>query len=258
MISFFIKCRKCNTNTIRADSSIDLNNHFVLCSLCKKSSKLYSKTFCLKQLLLSTNDLKSLKYLYSKNKIKYYLDEDIENIIKIKFKEIEKNKEKKLARAKHYEKLQCLRKEKLQKSLAEYKLDIKPFGDCFTYIKYGYPNLETVIKNEINRSMELSRRKKILFEELQKFGLVYNDTANSICYEYINGISNKSLNDTIDDAKIENFFINHTNYLELTKIYSDEIAKEKALANYMTLTDESNRHEIANSLINKTFMINLD
>lgn len=261
MTSFFlVKCRKCNCDhTVHIEPSIDLNNNFVLCSNCKKSSKLYSKTFCLEQLLLPINDLSSLKYLYCKSsRTKYYLDDDIENIVKIKFNEIEKNKERKMARIKHLESLQCLRKEKLEQSLAEYKLDVKPFGDCFTYIKYGYPKIEIVIKNEINKSIELSKRKRTLFKELQKFGLPYNETKNSICYDFVNGISNKTLNDIINDAKIENFFINHTDYLELVKVYPDDIAKEKALANYISKTDESNRHEVANNLIEKTFTINID
>lgn len=259
MTTFLVKCRKCCCDLFK-NLSIDSNSQFMLCKNCKNSSKLYSKTFCLKQLLLSNNDLIPLKYLYCENSnAKYYLDDDIECIIKKKFKTIEENKKKKIARTEHIAYMQLMRKKILEQRLAEYKLDVKSFGDCFTYIKYGYPEIETVIKNEINRSIELSRRKKILYEKLQKFNLPYNETTDSNCYNFINGISDKSLNDTINDAKIEYFFINCTDYPELSKVYmDDDIAKEKALANYLSKTDESNRHEVANDLINKSFTLSID
>lgn len=261
MTFLLTKCKKCGCDfncNLRTNLLKDLENQFFLCSSCKNSSKLYSKNFCLKQLLLSDNDLSPLKYLYNNNnnkKAKYYLDDDIENIIKIKFDSINKKNEKKIFRAKQKEKLQSSRKQNLIQCLTEHKLDYKPFGECFTYVKYGYPDIETVIKNEINKSIELSRRKKILYKELQKFNLPYCEK-NSVCYDFINNISDKSLNDIINDAKIENFFINYTNYSELQKIYPDDIAKEKALANYISKTDKSNRHEIANKLINNTFTLN--
>lgn len=259
MTTSLIKCRKCDCYTHHSDSLIDSNNQFVLCNNCKETSKLYSKTFCLKQLLLSINDISRLKYLYNgNNKTKYYLDDDIEGIIKILFNKLEKNRGKKIARKQHLESLQCSRKDQLTRALSEYKLDIKNFGDCFTYIKYGYPDIDIVVKNEISKSIELARRKKILFKELQKFGLPYNETKNSICYEFINGITDKSLVDTINDAKIEQFFINYTDYPKFESLYSVEIAREKALANYINNTDKCNRHEIANNLIKNTFTINID
>lgn len=258
---FFVKCKKCDDD-LRMSRLIDLTNCFVLCPNCKNSSKLYSKTFCLQQLLLSNDDLLPLKYLYANNKTKYYLDDDIENIIKIKFDKIQENKKKKLIRKKKVELQQLERKKELIKCFADYKLECRSFGDCFTYIKYGYPDIKTVIQNEINKSIELSHRKEILYNELQKFDLPYIEARNSICYDYVNGISNKSLQDTINDAKIENFFMIHTEYLELQKIYPDDIAKEKALSNYINKTDEFNRHEIAdklfNKLFNKAFTVSID
>lgn len=257
MTSFLVKCRKCLCDLI-LNSFIDEKNCFMLCENCKNCSKLYSKTFCLRNLLLSKNDLISLKYLHNKKKTKYYLDDDIENIIKIKFDEIQKNKEKRNKRIKKQESIEFIRRKTLGNRLAEYKLEIKPFGDCFTYIKYGYPSIDVVIQNEISKSIELTRRKKILYKKLQQFNLPYNETYDSCCYKFVNGISDRSLNETINDVKIEQFFMDYTNYLELLKSNPDDIAKDKALENYINNTEESNRHEIANDLINKTFTICID
>ena len=257
MTSFSVKCLKCNQCCELHEIA---DNQFVLCNDCRNTSKLYSKTFCLKQLLLSKEDLESLKCLYnekkSANNIKYYLDDDIEYIILNKFNQIQKNKEKKLARLQKLEAQQSLRKEKLTQMLSEHKLECKSFGDCYTYIKYGYPTIETVVSNEIKQSMQLAERKKILYKELLKYNLPYNEKIDSVCYDYINGIS--SLSDTINEARVENFFIIHTDYPKLNKIYPDEIAKEKALMNYIRMTDESNRHEVATLLIDEIFTISID
>lgn len=254
-------CRKCKCSINMKNMLIDFNEgqQFVLCNDCHNSSKLYSKTFCLKQLLLSKSDIAPLKYLHNKNtKIKYYLDEDIENIVKTKFDKIEKNKIKKMEKAKQLEFMKHERLKVLVQRLSEYKLEYKPYGDCYLYVAYGYPDIETVVRNEINKSIELSRRKKILYKELQKFNLSYSDTQNSICYEFINGITDKSINEVVNDAKIENFFINFTDYLDLRKVYDDDdVAKEKALANYIKKTDETNRHEIALNIIDNIFNINI-
>jgi len=256
--TFQTKCSKC-----KCDLHINFNpiDYFALCTNCTSTSKLYSKTFCIKHLLLSDDDLKFLKCLHNDNdtcRSKYYLDDDIENIIKNKFDEIKKSMERRKNKRMKSEKMASIRKENLIQRLSEFKLNYKNFGDCYTYVKYGYPNIETVIQNEISRSIELSKRKKILYKELQKYNLPYDETANLTCYNFVNGISNKSLNDTIDDVKVDNFLINHTNYSELLKKYPDEIAREKALTNYMIKTDESSRHEVANNLIDKIFVLNID
>jgi hypothetical protein len=242
---------------LRSNAAIDPDSNFALCPSCRDSCKLYSKTFCLKQLLISKDDLLPLKYLYNvDSKVKYYIDDDIERIIKVKFKAIEKNKERRLVKAKHSEMVKLERRRELIEKLSEYKLNYKPFGDCFTFVQYGYPKINTVIENEIKKSIELSLRKKLLYSELKKFNIPYRE--DSVCYDFINGITSKSLNDTITDAKIEDFFINYTNYEQLREVYPDEIAKEKALSNYMRDTSEPDRHEIANTLNDKDFTISID
>lgn len=258
MSQFLSKCRKCNysMNTITELNS----NQFILCNNCKNSSKLYSKTFCLDQLLLSNDNLSNLKYLYiPNNKAKYYLDDDIEKIIKLQFDEINKRKIKKQIRKENIKKQQELRKQQLIVALAEYKLELKTFGDCTTFIKYGYPDLSIVVKNELEKSIELSRRKKKIYKKLKKMGLPYIERKNSICYNYTNTDSNYTMNDVIDDAKLDDFFIKYTDYQNLRKIYpDDDVAREKALIDYLHKTDKSKTHKIVNNLIEKTFTLNID
>jgi hypothetical protein len=262
MTSFSNKCRKCKIRQQVTDTNgtINFDVHFILCKECYNSSKLYSKTFCLNQLALSKSDISPLKYLYTDNKdVKYYLDDDIENIVKTKFDKIQKNKLKRIEKARHLALVQQERKDNLIRHLADHKLEYKRYGDCYTYVTYGYPDIELVIQNEIDKATKLSNRKYLLYNELQKFGISYSESNDSICYEFANEITDKSLDDVISDAKIEDFFIKFTNYLELRKIYTDdETAKEKALNSYMEKTDESNRHEIANDIINKVFVVNID
>jgi hypothetical protein len=37
------------------------------------------------------------------------------------------------------------------------KLDFKNYGDCYSYIHYNVPDLETVLKNELTKLKEISK-----------------------------------------------------------------------------------------------------
>lgn len=248
--SYYIKCGKCNNSKIKSDENFNTNKHFLLCQDCRDNCKLYSKSFCIKQLQISKKDIKLLKYLLS-SEGKFYLDSDIENIIQNKFNN-------KIKRKLSIENQRLERKKNLQKKLADYKLDYRNIGDCFTYVKYGYPEIEDVIKNEIERYIKLSRRRDILCKELKKYDIPYDERNDSICYNYIHGISEKSLYDIVNDAKIENFYKTQTEYPKIFHLYSDEKAKDIALQNYLNKTEEKNIDQIANQLLENEFILRLD
>lgn len=250
------QCKKCkvNLNFNAVFSKFDGNKQYILCDQCiSEDTKLYTKSFCINNLLLSLDDLVKLKYLFMDNinitikkKLalqqsgKYYLDTDIENFIKIKygdikqyneFVKIKKNKLK--TKRKKSSEIQHNRKKFLIAKLNENKLKYKNYGDCYTFVNHGFPDIDTLIKNELNKADELDKRKQILKQELEKINVPYSEKYRSLCYDYIYKISNKSLEDTIKDAKIENFFCKNTIYPQLCNDYPPDVAKNIALNIYI-------------------------
>lgn len=233
------QCRKCGQDSkVRPIELFDPETQFVLCPPCRGESTLYPKTFCTKQLLLPDRDLRRLKSLFTATpKVKYFLDTDVEHLVSTNFGR--RPQRGHLARAQ--------RKERLLQRLADRKLDYKHFGDCYTHVRYGYPDLETVIRNETERTAILSERKRLLCHELAKYNLPYSDREDSACYDFIYGI-NQSLPDTILDAEVENFFMCHTDYPRLHHLYPEDVARDKALYSYLERTDDADLHEIARRL----------
>ena len=224
-----------------------------ICNKCQNNNTAYTKTFCLYNLHLSNIELNKIKYFKNGHK-KLYLESDIEPIIKEYYERIKMRKTRKNNLKKTLE----LRKKELLDKLTEYKLEYRPFGDCYSYVVNGYPDINTVIKNELKRSSEIAIRKKMLYTKLQQLNLSYSESKDSVCYEFINGLGTKSFNEIIEEAKIESFFIKYTDYPLLLNMYSNNIAKTKALNKYLEITNDDQIHKIANDLIEKEFTISID
>ncbi len=111
------------------------------------------------------------------------------------------------------------------------KLEFKNYGDVYSYINYGKPDIETVMKNTLLKLNEKNERRLKLSEELIKINIPYDETYKA-CYEYINNIGTKDFTDIIRNIEVEHFLRTQTNYLELRKKYNDRVAQDIAMRQY--------------------------
>ena len=154
------KCLLCNVPTkYKLPKNVASEDVFVLCDECFNNNATYTKSFCLDHLLLNRLEIDNLKYFY-KNNSKLYLEDDIKKLIYSNYGDgYEKYKEQKLikknnlsarAQSKREE-----RREQLYQKLIDNKLKYKTHGDCYTYVMYGYPDLDTVIENELEKCKKM-------------------------------------------------------------------------------------------------------
>ena len=215
---------------------------------CYNNNIIISKHQIQKKFMLSSIDLINIKKvnfnnskLHHKqpNRQTFYLLDDIlayidhkygnlenfQKIIQHKKQLMENIKEKK-------ELIKAQRENEIKKLFADNKLEFKYIGECYMYINYGYPSLESVISNEIKKNNEINNRRMKLSSKLEKIGIELDETMKS-CYEYIYNIgTHKSTNDIIRNIEIEHFLVHHTNYSKLIKIYDYDKAKEQAIRQY--------------------------
>lgn len=124
-----------------------------------------------------------------------------------------------------------IRKKKLFTELTNVKLEYKKYGVCDSYIKFGTPSLDEVIKGMQQKTEYETKRLRNLLEGLKHHGALYDDRI-SYYQKYIKYGGN--LKKTIEDGEIEWFYLNKTNYLDLLKIYKNEDkAQSKALNKYI-------------------------
>lgn len=220
----------------------DTSTHYILCKQCKSGTKFISKTKCFKHYLLDIEDISKIKYLYipnPNNGAMLYLPTDVEKLVVEKFGSItrfnslleskEKNKSDK------QDKLDKKIKERrleLEKKLNDNKLQLKNFGDCYSYINYGYPPIDTVVEKELEKLSVQNSRREILGEYLEKKGLMIDESLVS-CYNYIHNVGCKNLEDSVRAVEIEYFFKYHTEYSTLIKQHCESEAKDIALKKYI-------------------------
>lgn len=182
--------------------------HRLLCKECITNTEICSLDRCKKRYLLNDDDINKLKHIYvdnPKNKKRFFIFSDVCNIIIEKFGSVENmdkvKREKEMAnrRAMLIEALECN------------KLEYKSYGDCFSYVKYGVPAIETVISNELEKLEKKRSRKIRLAKELAKHEIPLDETLPS-CYNYINNIGCKNLTETINEIRAEQYMKNNTNY----------------------------------------------
>lgn len=179
------KCIFCNVST---SYRLTDDNSFIVCDECQMTHNLFARTFCINNLLLNKRDLNTLKCFHKSNK-KLYLESDIQKLIVIKYGNDHLNyetyKDKKLLQK--YTKLSNiniqreLRKTQLMEKLAEYKLECKNYGDCYSYIQFGYPDVNTVIGNE-----------------LEKYRNIFSKQQCEICSSNLNIYDKKYVDNIID------------------------------------------------------------
>ena len=151
-ICSYSKCIFCCASTsyrLKNDKS------FIVCNECQQNNEMFTRTYCINNLLLNKSDLNSIKCFYKSNQ-KLYLKDDIQILIMLKYGNDYVNyKEKKLLHK--YKRISNInlqrdeRKEKLMEKLAEYKLEYKNYGDCYSYVQFGFPDVDIVIINELEK-----------------------------------------------------------------------------------------------------------
>ncbi len=210
------------------------SKHLLFCKKCLKKKKICSMSKSKKIFLFENNDFKQLKHIYisnPKNKNKFFLFNEVQNLVikkygtldnleKIKNDRGRLSKEKRIKQAKGIE----TRKKLLIDALEMNKLEFKNHGDCYSFIKYGTPPLETVIQNELGKISIKRDRKIALGKELDKINIPLDENLPS-CYNYINQVGCKTLKESIREIEIEHFFKNNSNYLKYLEQHDPQKAK---------------------------------
>jgi hypothetical protein len=202
-----LNCDECHINIYTDYTSrlFDKTCHYIFCRCCKQKQKLIAKSKCQRLYLLKYPDIKDLKYLYLKNannQSRIYCYKDIETIILAKYGSIiklseiikqqdQQNKKKQLKKQTAIAK----RKEQLITLFNDNKLEFLNAGDCYSYINYGTPPLETVLTNALLELQDKNTRRVKLAMELDKYKICFDENDLS-CSQYIN--NNTDLGNTVD------------------------------------------------------------
>ncbi len=188
-------CETCNINI-----KVNLNDknkylYYFFCCDCLKNISVCSKKNCEKLFLLNNNELKNIKtiYLFNSNN-KFYIYDDIKPIVINKYgsfdnlkkilKERKINKKNKLCKLENEKKK---REIELKELFALNKLDFKNYGDCYSYIHYNKPDLNTVLNNELDKLKVCSMKQFIMANELDDDNITLDEKVKS-CYNYINSL----------------------------------------------------------------------
>ena len=260
---YFLKyvCEKCNKTIIikkmYQPRKIDKYKHHIICKKCIGDTKIYSRTECEKYFLLKFADISHLKILYIENpnnENKYYLHKEIKKIIIQKFGSIKKLD--KILKLKSDKKLEFnskknsemeKREQELISILQDNKLEYKKYGNCYSYVLYGKPDISTIIEAELRKLNDRTIKKLELARELSKVNLKLDESLTS-CKNYLDNVGYKSLKETIRDIEIEHFFKYNTDYLILLDDYDEDVAKDIAMKNFLNQNHNINKvNKIKNS-----------
>lgn len=164
-------CKLCNKfvkviktgETILSENHRQYNNkiHFLLCKSCRNTSNITSFTICKKKYQLKKQQLNNLKILYIsniRNNNKYYIWNDINNIIISIYGSLDKfqlvretDLGKKMVRERQTQLNKIHRELELRRIFKDNKLDFScNYGDCYTYVQYGWPSIDSILDNKID------------------------------------------------------------------------------------------------------------
>ena len=193
------------------DNNFNSKNHYIYCQKCIKNIKVCSKSKLKKIFMLSDKDILNEKTIYLKNNTDgmFYLYDDIYNIVLNKYGSfenykdtIEQKKKNRDVKIKKGNELKLQREKELKKELMMNKLEYKKYGDCYSYVNYGKPDIKTVIKRELEKEIVKNNRRIELAQELSKYSIKLDENLKT-CYEYINGIDSESIYEKIDLIRLE-------------------------------------------------------
>jgi hypothetical protein len=134
------------------------------------------------------------------------------------------------------------RKKLLLNKLKEMKMDyIKNI--CDSYIKFGTPNLDNVVKALYIKQTENNNKLCMLLDELRNRNLEYDDKVPSY-QKYIK--KGGDLNKIIENGELEKILIAETNYLSIIDDVDSEIAREISLN---TFYDKGKKSKLADKYV---------
>lgn len=249
-----ITCEKCdNMVKIKTENDVHIKYHIV-CNNCKKNLQLHNKTESKKIFFLNNNDLEDIKSLYSTNKTIMYIHEDLEEYAIKKHGDIsviEKKREKETLKKNKILKIKNENKKIREEIISQYfdnnKLELKPYGDCYSFINNGYPPLNEIAQNEIKKNEQKNKKYLELAKELSKLNIQLDDSC-TICYEYINNIGCRNLRETVRMVELDNFLQTKTKYNKFVKKYGKDVSREFAIRQYMSSKNDDDDRTIINNI----------
>ena len=143
---------------------------------------------------------------------------------RVKSRIIRKKKEKTIGDNKRERKLL------LHSKLKEFKLEYKKHSICDVFLKYGTPDINTVLETLDQDNITKSKNLIELTKMLGKHKLEYNENVPAYANYIIDGID---INTAIKIGKIEQIIMNDTNYLSYLKEYSNDDALDMAAIEYI-------------------------
>lgn len=234
-----VNCSKCGILIIMENKKkiFDDKKHIVLCDVCCSNNNFYSLSYCKKKLLLNSFEIENIKYLFNeKSNKKLYLVSEINDLIINKHNEnLDEKNIKKISR-----------KTSIKKMFDKLNLKYTETGDIYSYINYGYPPLDDIINYHMNKNIIIKERKNTLDDKLKEKNIIYNDKMVS-CYQYINKINQRSLEDTLKMAELESWLMNNTEYLQFLQNNNQQDSIIKAIHKYQNI----DLNNIINKNINK-------
>lgn len=234
-------CENCdNKQKIIINSHYVKDKHHLLCKRCLNNIEICSKSKCKKVFFLIDSDIKNIKLIYLENNMthQFYKYQDIKSVVINKYGSFGNlqeiiNKKNQMQKSKNIknENIKLKRESELKQEFEFNKLEFRNYGDAYSYINYGKPNLDIVINNELIKITAKNSRRIALAKELKQLNIPLDESLKS-CYEYINGIDSKTLNDIVRRIEVEHFLKYNTIYDELCKKYDIKKAKELAIRKY--------------------------
>jgi hypothetical protein len=229
-------CKICNT---RRRESVEgcINPKCNICSKCIKSENAYSEYICVNTFQISKEDLKKLERYFAVDGSYYYDRDQITQMV------IENSNNRNVERVMK----QKIRKDNLMNKLRDVKLQYKKNSICDAYIKYGSPDLKTVVEILIQKQTDRGERFTKMIKYLEKHNMIYDDKIP--CFEdYLN--KTIELRDIRDNYEIDIFLVNETDYINLLLKYDRDTARELAI------NESIKTHGI--NKFNNCFSINFD
>ena len=124
-----------------------------------------------------------------------------------------------------------IRKKELFEKLCDNKLEYIKNGSCESFIKYGTPSIDTVIRNIQHKTNIETKRLIRVLKRLKQNGEVYDET-NKYYAKYIK--DGRDFEYNVIEGMKEWFYKNRTDYMILLKLYKDDdIAKAMAFNKYV-------------------------
>lgn len=200
-----------------------------------RPKEIYSKTQCYEHFLLDEHDLQQIGHVQGKNKkTKYYTRADVEKVALEKHGSYENLDRLLRKRQKRQEKIRKTNQKKrndrrhtLMQAFYENKLEFKSYGDCYSYIHYGKPDIDTILEQENQNQNKKMIRRMTLAQELSKVNVKLEEKFRS-CHDYIHK-GGSDLQHIVEEAKIEDYLKKETDYMALLDKYPAEKAKTYAI-----------------------------